>query len=125
MALLAAVGAALTLAVGPGPVDKVAHAGGYAVHVQMTPNASLRAGTFSVRLSRGAKPVAGARVSATVRMLDMNMGSSALELVESRPGTYTTSDPALGMPGRWGWRIAIRPRRGPGFVLVLVDRVRG
>jgi hypothetical protein len=96
MVTLAAVAAALTLAVGP-----------------------------ELQLSKAAGPVAGARVSATVRMVDMNMGTSLLTLTESGPGRYATADPALGMPGRWAWRVAVRPRGGPGFVLMLVDRVRG
>jgi hypothetical protein len=122
---LTAVVAALTLAVGPGPVDTVVHANGYTVHVRMTPNAPLRAGILSLALSKAGNAVAKAGVRASVRMLDMNMGGFALTLRESRPGTYASADPAVGMTGRWGWRITVRPRRGPSFVIVLVDRVGG
>ena len=123
MLALAAVGAALTLAVGPGPVDTAMRANGYSVHVRMTPNASLRAGTVSLALLKRGRPVAGARVRASVHMLDMNMGSFALTLQQGRLGIYTTRDPAVGMPGRWGWRIVVRPRGASSFVIVLVDRV--
>lgn len=125
MLALTAVLAALTLAVGPGPVDTAMHANGYTVHVRMTPNASLRAGTLSLALSKAGKAVTKAGVRASVRMLDMNMGSFALTLRESRPGTYAAPDPAVGMTGRWGWRITVRPRSGPSFIIVLVDRVGG
>jgi hypothetical protein len=125
IAPFAVAGAALSLAVGPGPVDTAVHTNGYTVHVRMAPNAPLRAGTLSLALSKGGKPVAEARVRASARMLDMNMGSFALTLRESRPGIYSAPDPAVGMTGRWGWRIAIRPRGAPSFVIVLVDRVGG
>jgi len=124
MVALAVVGAALSLTVGPGPVDAVVHVDGYAAHVRMAPNRSLRAGTVSLSLSKNGQPVEGARVRATVTMLDMNMGTFTLALHRTGFGRYSTADPAVGMPGRWGWRIVVRPRGAPSFEFTLVDRIR-
>lgn len=106
-------------------MNTVVHVHGYAAHVRMTPNRTLRAGAVSLSLSTKGQPVDGARVRATVTMLDMNMGSFTLALHRAGPGAYAAPDPAVGMPGRWGWRIVVRPLGAASFEFTLVDRVRG
>ncbi|HZC30317.1 MAG TPA: FixH family protein [Gaiellaceae bacterium] len=125
MHALAAVAAALTMTAGPGPVHATGLARGYTVGIAITPNRALGTGAFTLTLARNGRPVAGARVRATVTMLDMNMGSFTLLVPSRAAGTYATAAPAVGMSGRWGWSIQVEPPNAPAFRVVLVDRMRG
>lgn len=122
-ALLAA--AALTTGVGPGPVNTTVPAGPYAVAFRLTPNLASRTGSITVAVTRRGRPVSGARVRMTVRMLDMNMGSFAIPLPEHASGTYGRMFPVVGMSGRWGFGLQITPRHGRVFRVALTDRMLG
>ena len=55
-------------------------------------------------------------------MLPLTAVVAALTLAVG-PGQYAAPDPDAGTTGRWGWRITVRTRGGPSFVIVFVDRV--
>jgi hypothetical protein len=55
---------------------------------------------FEVRMGDHGRPLAGARVLLTARMIGMAMRPITLPLSELRPGRYTGTGP-LAMFGRW------------------------
>jgi copper transport protein len=121
---LAAVGGA-SAHVGPGPVTKVVRKNGYTMAFDVAPNKAAVPNTFSVRISRGGKPVRGADVVASFLMLDMEMGTQAYRLAETAPGTYEHAAPALVMVGHWGLSFDITPPGGEPFNVLLVDKANG
>lgn len=126
VALLAVIpqAAAARLEVGPGPVRTVVPAGGgYSVSFRLTPNLATRTGSISIAVTRDGRPLTGARVRVTVRMLDMDMGSFALPLPEHAGGTYGRMFPVVGMGGRWGFELDVTPRHGHTFRVSLADRM--
>jgi len=58
-------------------------------------------------------------------MLDMEMGSQSYALVETSPGVYSRSVPALVMVGHWGLSFDITPPGKSPFTVLLVDRANG
>jgi copper transport protein len=121
---LASVGGA-SAHVGPGPVARVVHANGYTFAVQVAPNQAAVPNGFTVKITKGGKPVAGAEVVLTFEMLDMEMGNQAYRLQETTPGLYTHYGPALVMVGHWGLSFDVTPRGGQPFNVLLVDRANG
>jgi hypothetical protein len=119
------VSAMLLAVVGPGPVGVALPAGHYRIGFHLTPNLASQTGRVSVSLREGGRPVAGARVRMTVTMLDMNMGGFTVQLPERASGTYTRMFPVVGMSGRWGFRLDIRPAHGRAFSVALADRMLG
>ncbi|HUZ98563.1 MAG TPA: FixH family protein [Gaiellaceae bacterium] len=123
--LAASTPAAAARHVGPGPVQVLVPTGRYTVAFDLTPNLASRTGTISVSLRRGVQPIAGARVRMTVTMLDMNMGGFTVQLHERAAGMYTRMFPVVGMSGRWGFRLDVRPPHGRAFSVALADRMLG
>jgi copper transport protein len=121
---LAKVGGA-SAHVGPGPVAAVVTKNGYRVELHVTPNRAAADNTFSLRITRGGKPVTGAEVVIGATMLDMEMGTQSYALPETAPGVYTHSAPALVMVGHWGLSFDITPKGQPPFSVLLVDRASG
>ena len=121
---LAAIGSARGK-VGPGPVTKVVEEGGYRLALSVTPNRAAVPNVFDVRVTRNGAPVRGARVTATVSMLDMEMPQQSYELAESSPGVYRRTSPALVMVGHWGLSFEIVPQGAAPFTVLLVDRASG
>jgi len=119
------VSAMLLAVVGPGPVGVALPAGHYRIGFHLTPNLASQTGRVSVSLREGGRPVAGARVRMTVTMLDMNMGGFTVQLPERTSGTYTRMFPVVGMSGRWGFRLDVRPAHGHAFSVALADRMLG
>ena len=117
--------AALATGVGPGPVNTTVPAGAYSVVFRLTPNLASLTGSIAVAVTEHGRPVTGARVLVTVRMLNMNMGSFALPLPERAAGTYGRMFPVVGMGGRWGFELAVTPRHGHAFRVMLTDRMLG
>jgi hypothetical protein len=117
--------AMLLAVVGPGPVGVALPAGHYRIGFHLTPNLASQTGRVSVSLREGGRPVAGARVRMTVTMLDMNMGGFTVQLPERAAGTYTRMFPVVGMSGRWGFRLDVRPAHGRAFSVALADRMLG
>jgi copper transport protein len=110
---------------GPGPVTQVLSKNGYQLEFHVTPNRAAAPNEFAVRIDRGGRPVAGADVTATVTMLDMEMQQQSYKLSEASPGLYQHSAPALVMVGHWGLSFAIAPRGGMPFTVLLIDRANG
>jgi copper transport protein len=111
--------------VGPGVVAETVHHGSYQLNFRVQPNRAAVPNAFSVAISSNGKPVQGADVTTTFRMLDMEMGQLAYHLPETSPGTYARSAPALVMVGHWGLSFDIRPKDGAPFTVVLVDKANG
>jgi copper transport protein len=121
---LASVGQA-SAHVGPGAVTEVVNKNGYRLEFHVSPNRAAVPNSFTVRITRGGKPVRGADVTTTFAMLDMEMGNQAYNLRETSPGVYTRSAPALVMVGHWGLSFEIAPRGAQPFTVILVDRAAG
>jgi copper transport protein len=122
-ALAAASGAIAK--VGPGRVTEVVQKSGYRVEIRVDPNRAAAPNTFSVRLSKGGKPVGNASVIAGFAMLDMEMGRQSNVLPEHALGTYERSAPALVMVGHWALSFEITPAGQQPFTITLVDRTTG
>jgi copper transport protein len=121
---LAKVGSA-TARVGPGPVAEVVNQNGYRVELHVSPNRAAAQNTFSLRITRGGKPVTGAEVVIGATMLDMEMGTQSYALTETSPGVYSHAAPALVMVGHWGLSFDVTPKNGAAFSVLLVDRANG
>jgi len=121
---LATVGAA-SAHVGPGAVSRVVEKNGYSLRVTVDPNRAAAPNTIQVRITRDAKPVRGADVTATFIMLDMEMGQLAYHLPETAPGVYGRSAPALVMVGHWGLSFDIQPPGADPFTVLLIDKANG
>jgi copper transport protein len=121
---LAKVGGA-SAHVGPGPVAEVVTRNGYRVELHVNPNRAAAENTFSLRITKGGKPVTGAEVVIGATMLDMEMGRQSYALTETSPGVYTRAVPALVMVGHWGLSFDVTPKDGTPFSVLLVDRASG
>jgi copper transport protein len=99
----------------------VAH-GPYRVALQLTPNRPAVPNRFAVRLTRGGRPVAGAKVTASFAMVEMDMGTSAYRLRERAPGVYSGKTAGLIMAGDWRLGVEVRPPGGAPFAVRVVDR---
>jgi len=111
--------------VGPGPVARVVEQAGYRVELRVAPNRAAVPNDFSLRITKGGKPVTGATVTSTFAMLDMEMGQQGYRLKETSPGVYSRSAPALVMVGHWGLDFNVEPPRAQPFSVLLVDRALG
>ncbi len=111
--------------VGPGPVSEVLKKGPYRVHVRVSPNRAALPNTFSLALTRGARPVQGAEVISRFDMLDMEMGEQSYRLRELRPGVFAKSAPALVMVGHWALQFEVTPPGVQPFVVTLLDKASG
>lgn len=111
--------------VGPGPVDRVVQKEGYRLRFRIQPNRAAVPNTFAVGITRDGRPLRGADVTATFSMLDMEMGTLAYRLTESRPGYFERAAPALVMVGSWGLSFDIRPPAGTPVTVLLIDRAGG
>ena len=121
---LASIGGA-SAHVGPGPVQRVVRKNGDTFAFRVSPNRAAVPNDFSVRITRGGKPVTGAEVVVTFEMLDMEMGNQAYRLSETAPGVYEHAAPALVMVGHWGLSFSVTPRSGAPFDVLLLDKAEG
>jgi hypothetical protein len=68
--------------------------------------------------------VAGAQVSVSFSMPAMDMWSGlTTQIPASGPGTYSATEPILGMPGVWQLRVTINARGRPATSLLVNDRL--
>jgi copper transport protein len=121
---LAKVGGAVAR-VGPGPVLETVNKNGYRLQLRVNPNRAAVPNSFSLQITRDGSPVRGAEVVSGFTMLDMEMGSQSYALVETSPGVYSRSVPALVMVGHWGLSFDITPPGKSPFTVLLVDRANG
>ena len=111
--------------VGPGPVTEVVTKNGYKLEFHVQPNRAAVPNTFSVRVTRGGKPVRNASVITKFTMLDMEMGDQTEQFREVSPGLYQRATPALVMVGHWGLSYEVTPPGAAPFTVLLVDRATG
>jgi copper transport protein len=121
---LASIGS-VSARVGPGPVRRSVDVDGYRLDIAVLPNQAAAPNLFSVAVTKNGRPVRHADVTATITMLDMEMGQLAYHLVETAPGYYRRSAPALVMVGHWGLAFEVRPRSGQVVTATVVDRAAG
>jgi copper transport protein len=121
---LAKVGGAVAR-VGPGPVLETVNKNGYRLELHVNPNRAAVPNSFSLRITRGGSPVRGAEVVSGFTMLDMEMGSQSYALMETSPGVYSRSVPALVMVGHWGLSFDITSPGKTPFTVLFVDRANG
>jgi copper transport protein len=99
---------------------------GYVLRVLVSPNRAAVPNDFALRITRGGRPVTGAKVTVTFAMLDMEMGNQEFALSETSPGVYTRpANPALVMVGHWGLSFQVTPKSGQSFTALVVDRTSG
>jgi copper transport protein len=110
---------------GPGRVSELVTSHGYQLQIGVNPNRAAVPNQFALRLTKNGRPVAGATVTATFTMLDMEMQSQIYKLSESSPGLYEHSAPALVMVGHWGISYGISPPGGTAFNVLIEDRANG
>ncbi len=111
--------------VGPGVVSKTVVKNGYTLRFSVVPNRAAAPNTVRVRIAKAGVRVRGADVTATFIMLDMEMGDVAYHLLETTPGLYARSAPALVMVGHWGLSFDIRPPGASPFTVLLIDKADG
>ncbi len=111
--------------VGPGRVVKTVYRGSYELQVLVTPNQAAAPDSFTLRLTKGGKPVRGANVTLTFNHLAMEMPQQEYQLTETQPGVYSRAAPALVMVGPWGLGFNITPPAGPPFTALIVDQADG
>jgi uncharacterized membrane protein len=121
---LASEGSALAR-VGPGRVVATVHQSGYTLQVLVDPNRAAQQNDFSLKITKGGKPVTHATVTLTFAMLDMEMGNQIYGLQETQPGIYSRAAPALVMVGHWGLAFQVQPKGGQPFTALVVDRANG
>jgi len=109
--------------VGPGPVRRTVERRGYRFDLRVEPNRAAVRNDFSVRVTRRGKPVDGARVTATLTMLEMEMGSQQYALSAGGDGLYRRAAPALVMVGRWALSLRLEPPGRAPVDVVVLDRV--
>jgi predicted metal-binding membrane protein len=98
-------------------------AGAFEVRFTLDPNRAFAGTRLSLTLVRAGRPVNGARISATLTMLDMDMPGVTARLAAGGGGRYGASLPPLGMAGRWGMTARVVPPRGAPFTVNAVDEV--
>jgi len=111
--------------VGPGAVTRTVEKDGYRFAIRIAPNRAALPNDFGVTITRGGRPVQGARVKADFEMLDMQMQPLGYLLPETAPGVYSVSKPALVMVGHWGLRFTMTPRGGKDVQVLIVDKAGG
>jgi copper transport protein len=111
--------------VGPGRVAATVHQAGYTLKVLVSPNRAAVSNSFALAITKKGQPVRGADVIVQLVMLDMEMQNQAYRLIETKPGVYSRSAPALVMVGHWGLSFLVTPKSGQPFNALVIDRANG
>lgn len=111
--------------VGPGTVDRTITAGPYRLRLAISPNRAAVENTIAIQVERDGRPLEGARVDASLTMLEMEMGRIAFRLDETEPGRYVRSEPALVMVGHWAITFEITPAGGTPCGVTVIDEASG
>ena len=97
---------------------------GYSVTVTLTPNHANGPIALSMSLFGHGRALSGARTRVSFSMPSMNMSNAyTAPLRASADGHYAAAIPVLGMAGRWRLRLAVTPRSGRPFDVVVDDRI--
>ena len=108
---------------GPGPVLKEFHLGGYQLVFRDPVNRAAEPGAVSLELHRNGQRVENDQVIVTYRSLDMRMPNHTITLLSNGHGKYSHRGPNLGMGGRWRITVSISPRHGRTTLLSLTDLI--
>jgi YtkA-like len=97
---------------------------GVALTLALTPNRDHGPNQVWVRISRGGRPLTGARVTVAFSMPSMNMWNVyRASLAPAGAGRYLATVPVLGMAGRWRLGVGVVPSRGRSVRLAVTDRL--
>jgi hypothetical protein len=111
--------------VGPGPARATLHVGGYTIGLALTPNRASVRDQLAITLTRGGRPLAGARVTIGFSMPAMNMWNGLRSSARrSANGVYLANEPVLGMPGVWQLRLRIAPAASAPMAITVDDQMR-
>jgi copper transport protein len=111
--------------VGPGRVARTVSHDGYQLQVLVSPNKAAAPDSFTLRITKGGKPVRGVAVSLTFNHTEMQMPQQEYRLTETEPGVYTRAAPALVMVGKWALTFQVTPKGGPPFTALILDQANG
>jgi hypothetical protein len=111
------------LEVGPGQVLSTFPAASRTLELRITPNRASVWNTLRLRITKSGASLLGARVTASMTMRAMSMGTQTFRLREAPGGTYSYAGPALVMAGAWEIRLVVAPFRGTPFTVHVHDRV--
>jgi predicted metal-binding membrane protein len=93
------------------------------VTLHMTP-AAYGPNTLAVTLALNGLPVTDATVSATLSMLDMDMGQQTVSLTPQPDGSYATAV-TLSMPGHWQVAVEVQTKTGAATATFVVLAEQG
>ena len=111
--------------VGPGRVATTVNRAGYRLQVLVSPNKAAAPDSFSLRITRGGRPVRRATVTLDFNHTEMEMPQQEYSLRETAPGIYSRAAPALIMVGKWALSFNVAPRGVPPFTALIVDEANG
>ncbi len=111
--------------VGPGRVAETVQRAGYRLQVLVSPNKAAAPDSFSLRITKGGKPVQGASVTLTFNHTEMQMPQQEYQLKETGPGVYSRAAPALVMVGKWALAFQVTAPGAPPFTALILDQANG
>jgi copper transport protein len=111
--------------VGPGRVAATVNRAGYRLGVLVSPNKAAAPDRFSLRITRGGRPVRHATVTLDFNHTQMEMPQQEYSLRETSPGVYSRAAAALIMVGKWALSFGVAPRGAPPFTALIVDEANG
>lgn len=104
-----------------GQLSRAVRVRDYTLALQMAPNRAAASNRLTVRLTDGARPVTGSRVTVSFSMPSMNMWDAySSPLRRTGRGLYSATVPVLGMPGLWRLSVHVA-RPGSRALDVAVD----
>ncbi|HET6172222.1 MAG TPA: FixH family protein [Gaiellales bacterium] len=113
----------VTVVVGPGPVKRAFPAAARRLELRIEPNRAGAWNALNLKLTKSGVPLHRARITISMTMRNMQMGTQTFPLRETRGGTYSYEGPALVMAGLWDIVLAVAPPGGKPFRVVIRDRL--
>jgi hypothetical protein len=109
---------------GPGEIRSQLRVDAQAVALRITPNRASERDRLSLAITKHGRPLDGADVTVAFSMPAMNTWQLLTShLAPAGNGTYTGTEPILGMPGIWQLRLQVTPSTAPAFGLTIDDRM--
>jgi copper transport protein len=106
-------------------VAKTLRRNGYTLALLVSPNRATQPDAFSLKITRGGQPVAGATVTLTFNQTEMSMPEQEYGLAQTAPGVYTRKVPAFVMTGTWSLNYRITPKGAAPFSVLILDKPNG
>lgn len=110
---------------GPKPGAIVLRSGANAVSLAITPNSASDWNIITAMPTRSGRPIADAKVSLSMTMTAMAMGTSRYRMTQVRRGVYRFNGPGMVMSGPWALQIDVKPHDGHPFTVGVRDQVGG